>query len=283
MRELEALRHHERTAAPTGRYQEIVTSARRRQRTAIAAAGGGVTAAVVATVLLLSGGGAPDSLRVVTPAVHGQATSSPQPQAIRRLPHPATEHPGLPVSAGNSGATGSVGAASGAQASGQSAGSSATGSRQAASQPMHRTYTSGTQQQTVCPRVFPGDQSQTTPRYCGDVAAAIGAHGRIDFDLQGTLDAARPPSQFSFATSQEVDLAIYRGGKLVWRWSTGQHFARDPHSLPLQSGSSYDWTTTWQPTDSNGKRLAHGDYDVVGTILASELGSDNSWTTTLTL
>lgn len=280
MRELETLRHHERTAAPADRYQAVVASARRRQRTALAAAGGGATAAVVAAVLLLTGGGATDSLRVVTPAGHGNTTTTP-PRATGHLTHPATQRPGVAVSAAKAG-TGSVGTAAGPRAANQGAESSSTGSRQAGPQPMHRSY-SGSDQQTVCGGIVTHAQPPTTPRYCGDVAAATDAHGRVEFDLTGTLDAASRPSQFSFSTSQEVDLAIYRGGKLVWRWSTGQRFAHDSHSLPLQSGSSYDWTTTWQPTDVNGKRLAHGDYDVVGTILASELGSDNSWTTTLTL
>ncbi len=127
-----------------------------------------------------------------------------------------------------------------------------------------------------------GTEHPDSTRYCGAMSATPDGHD-IDFDIEATLDATSRASQFSFDTTQEIDIAVYRQGKLIWRWSSGQTFRHDPHSLPLQPGTSYDWTTTWHAVGPDGHPLPAGDYDVVGTVLATELGTSNSWTSSFSL
>jgi hypothetical protein len=283
MRDVQALSDHVRRAPDPQRYVHIVAAAKHRRHRAAAAGAVGLAVVAAVAAMLWTGGSGVNGLRV-EPAVT-PTSGPPAAHAVRSLPpHSRTD---VPTSSAGQGMTGPIVPVP-AKASGQggqrtSAGNTErTPDRQSRSLPMHRTY-SGSGSQTVCGGIVAGAGPPTNPHYCGGLDAASSAAGTISFDLAGTLDAASRPSQFTFPTSQEVDLAIYRGHTLIWRWSATQRFSADAHALALASGSSYDWTTSWHATDRSGRPLPHGDYRVVGTILARELGTSNSWDTTLSL
>lgn len=276
---LEELRSHARTAGPRTRLVAITSAARRRQRRAAVLTSGVVAASVTAALFVVGGSASPDSLRTTTPAQPGGNQSSPvtapgsgatttRPGAAPAASRPAT-----------STATNGTGSAPGPNPS-----ASATPAPPRPHPPapaVQRTY-SGPGSQTVCGGIVDGTEHPDSTRYCGAMSATPDGHD-IDFDIEATLDATSRASQFSFDTTQEIDIAVYRQGKLIWRWSSGQTFRHDPHSLPLQPGTSYDWTTTWHAVGPDGHPLPAGDYDVVGTVLATELGTSNSWTSSFSL
>jgi hypothetical protein len=281
--ELQSLRDHARRAPEPQRYVEIVAAAKRRRHRAAAVGSAGVALVVGVAVALTTGGSGVNGLRIepaVTPPSGLPSVHAVRSIAPHRGPTPQTRPPAARGVMGPNAPAGPA-APSGQQTTAVDD-SGQTSNKQSGPQPMHRSY-SGAGSQTVCGGIVEGAGQPATAHYCGGLDAASSTAGIINFDLAGTLDAASRPSQFTFATSQEVDLAIYRGHTLIWRWSATQHFHQDMHALSLASGSSYDWTTSWHATDIRGRPLPHGNYSVVGTILARELGSSNSWHTTLTL
>ena len=279
LRPLVEMREHARPGGPPARLAAITAGARRRQRRAAALTSGLVAAAVAAVVVVAGGGTTHDSLRSVTPAQPNGHTTHPG--TVKTHP----QRPGQPaqVVAGHftTAAPGAAPNGTGATATGSSTGSSTSSGAHPSQPQVHRTY-SGNGSQTVCGGIVTDAQPPGGTKYCGEVSATPAAHG-VSFDIQASLDAASRPSQFSFRTTQEIDIAVYHAGKLVWRWSSGQKFVRDAHQLALQPGSSYDWTLTWAAVGPNGHPLPRGDYDVVGSVIATELGNSNSWSTSFTI
>jgi hypothetical protein len=278
MPDLEALRTHPRRSAPADRYDAIISTARRRRRRTVTVGAGGAAAAVlVSAALVLTSGGTNQSLRIETPA--GSATATPvqsaEAEAHGAPPGTASAQRGVDQPGPRAATVPGPGPSARPQEGGDPG-------RQARSQPMTRSY-SGSAATTVCGGIV-SQPNPTVPRYCGSVEASRSRAGLLDFALRGSLDAASSRSStFTFDTAQEVDLTLVRAGRVVWRWSQGQRFAQARHALVVDPGKSWKWSTSWAPTDQNGRALPAGDYEVVGTIRARELGTDNSWRATLTL
>ena len=74
-----------------------------------------------------------------------------------------------------------------------------------------------------------------------------------------------------YASSNEVDYAVYRGTKQVWRWSSWHTATQTPHPLALQTGSCSTWTFNWTGVDAFGNKVAKGDYTLETTFLPAEL------------
>jgi hypothetical protein len=276
--DLDALRRLPRHAPPHGGLAEVTARARRRQRRA--AAGGAGALALSAVVLIALGGTAgTDSLRQTDIGVAG---TSPRPATSATGGAPfASARPAVPAATPHPGRPAATTDAGGSTAGGSPAPAAA---RQAASQAMRRAYSHDPVGGTVCGGIVSDPAASDGQKLCGGVDAATATRGYADFAVTGCLDrAATNDATLTFASDREADVALYRDGKRVWLWSAGRTFRRRAHSLPLTAGDCYTWTTSWRTTDAAGRALPRGDYEVRGTIAAAELGSDNAWTTTLTL
>ena len=273
MTDLQRLRTHPRRPAPPDRYAEIMASARRRQRRAVVGAGGGMVAlAGILAAVVFTGNGVNESLRLDTPAGQPTTASSSAPASNTA----AGASTGLAPAA----EAGSTAPRVVAPAPAPTAQQTTSPGRQARSQPMKRTPYDG---YTVCGGIA-SHPNPTVPRYCGELVVERTPAGVLDFGLRAMLDAAAThDSSFSFDTTQEVDLVLSRGGRVIWRWSQGQTFAQLRHTLVVKPGNGYRWTTSWRPTDRYGRALPKGDYEVTGTVRAHELGSSNAWSATVTL
>ena len=98
-------------------------------------------------------------------------------------------------------------------------------------------------------------------------AAGAGPHA-VRFTLQacnhtgGTVRTTWP-------TGQRYDFEVSRNGKLVWRWSDGRAFTQIYGTQDWQPNECHSWSETWNGTDSSGKPVSTGSYDVMGVLTTS--------------
>jgi hypothetical protein len=87
------------------------------------------------------------------------------------------------------------------------------------------------------------------------------------------------PARLTFDLVKEADFAVRLGTRELWRWSAGQTFGRQPHSLTVDSsGSCYVWRVRWDGVLDNGQDIAAGTYTVVATSAAAQLRKATSST-----
>jgi hypothetical protein len=103
----------------------------------------------------------------------------------------------------------------------------------------------------------------------------------IGTDLYGTVCSVDPNVvQLHFTTTRELDFAVVDDtGVPRWRWSREHPATTDEHTLQLDTGECWEWSTLWRDVDSNGRRLATGYYTLRVTSSVQELGTQNVYET----
>lgn len=115
--------------------------------------------------------------------------------------------------------------------------------------------------------------------WCGGVREADGPHGDLTLGMDQCRNETGSQDSLNFATSQEVDIEILTtSGKRIWRWSDGVRFTKQPHSLAVQPGGCYTWTTTWTPRLPSGDPLPHGDYTIRTHVTATDAAASEPYT-----
>jgi hypothetical protein len=90
-------------------------------------------------------------------------------------------------------------------------------------------------------------------------------------EIEVCRDVDDVAASLSFRTGQEVEFAVRaKSGVEVWRWSRGQVFARDAHTVSVGRGDCFVWTFTYDATDDYGRRLPRGDYVLRGAVVTPE-------------
>ncbi|MCL6471463.1 MAG: hypothetical protein K6T91_01415 [Firmicutes bacterium] len=81
--------------------------------------------------------------------------------------------------------------------------------------------------------------------------------------------------KLSFNSSQKFDVRIEdSSGGRVWQWSDGRMFAQLLESITLEPGKSVSFTVQWPLTDTGGKAVAPGNYNIYAKIMANRLRSE---------
>ncbi|HVF19755.1 MAG TPA: BsuPI-related putative proteinase inhibitor [Mycobacteriales bacterium] len=96
----------------------------------------------------------------------------------------------------------------------------------------------------------------TSVDWCLHATVRSGGKGK-GHNLHATLclNAKQPFGSLDFATAQEADFEVLAGSRVIWRWSDGQAFARDPHQLSGIPGDCFAWQTYWDQYDGNGAKF----------------------------
>lgn len=83
------------------------------------------------------------------------------------------------------------------------------------------------------------------------------------------------PTELRFPTEQEIDVIVRTDAERreVWRWSLGQAFAQEPHTIALAPSECVRWSVPWDYRDEAGARVPKGRYYVALPLL-SDPGSD---------
>ena len=118
------------------------------------------------------------------------------------------------------------------------------------------------------------------PEWCAVVGATSkdeGLHFRF-IVCRETKSGAR----LTFETDAEMDVAVRdAAGREIWRWSAGQAFRKVAHDLDVPAGACVIWSMTWDAVLDSGKPIPRGEYELVGSSLATEtrlLRADSSFT-----
>jgi hypothetical protein len=236
---------------------------RRRRTKALAAGGAGLlTAAAVATIstavlapsavtLEQRGGfaGQPTALATADPS----ATATPTAGSASPSPSPSP--------AGSGSAPNDVTSASPQPSTSSGPGQGAAGdpTPDASAAPVQRPPVTRTSEQltAVCGNENGGVGGGTDlPRPADWCLTASAEGGAGDYALAVVLCRnASGPSDLTFRTQQEADFAVARAkdGRELWRWSTGQSFAEQPHSYRLGETDCLRWTVHWDGDTDAGE------------------------------
>ena len=105
-------------------------------------------------------------------------------------------------------------------------------------------------------------------------AIRTGAHYSLAMDI--CVPVGNRARRFSYATTQEVDLAVLPGDPKdpapLWTWSLGQTFPTDEHHVDISAGECVRWETTWDGTDEAGNPLEPGTYRLTVRSSAEQAG-----------
>lgn len=91
--------------------------------------------------------------------------------------------------------------------------------------------------------------------------------------LQLTLAVTNPgPAPISLAapSSQLYDFAVLKDGSEVWRWSADKMFLTVLTQFTISPGETRTFTERWDQRDRDGRPVAPGDYEVVGSLIGGE-------------
>ena len=80
------------------------------------------------------------------------------------------------------------------------------------------------------------------------------------------------PVSLRFPGSLEVDLVVGPPGAPDWRWSDGRTFDTAPHTLRLEQGQCWRWSTTYDARSSDGGPLPAGMHRMTAEFTAEALG-----------
>ncbi len=122
--------------------------------------------------------------------------------------------------------------------------------------------------------------ARTSPLCPGAYVRQPGSSGTEAYALETSVCSSdTKPTVLHYPTTREVDLVIYRGTKAVWHWSRTQAAPRTtPHTLSLDTGYCYGWTTDWNAVDDSGAKLpAASDYRMVATFMADEVSDFSTY------
>lgn len=241
--------------------QAARTIGRRRRTKAFAAGGAGLLSAAalvtISTSLLAPsavtleqrGGfaGQPSSLATSDP--DATATPTPGPAAPSPSPSDGGAEPNEPTTTS---ATHS--ATSGAEPSDASEPTPGASAAPAQRPPVSRT---SEQLTAVCGNENGGVGGGTElPRPADWCLTASAEGGAGDYTLAVVLCRnASGPTDLTFRTQKEADFTVTRAkdGRELWRWSTGQSFADQPHSYRLAETDCLRWTVHWDGDTDAGE------------------------------
>jgi hypothetical protein len=82
-------------------------------------------------------------------------------------------------------------------------------------------------------------------------------------------NAGTKPLALNFPSSQNFDIAISLGSKLVWQWSHDRMFGQIFRTVKLAPGEKRTFTAAWAQTDNKGARVRPGTYAVKGSLAAT--------------
>lgn len=91
------------------------------------------------------------------------------------------------------------------------------------------------------------------------------------------------PYTLHFDSSNEVDFAIIKGSKEVWRWSSWHAPKPDAHTAVVGTGACITWTFVWTGVDRHGVQLPPGDYTLRTKNFASEMSGRSIADVTVTV
>lgn len=80
------------------------------------------------------------------------------------------------------------------------------------------------------------------------------------------------PVSLRFPGSLEVDLVVGPPGAPDWRWSDGRAFDTTPHTLRLEQGQCWQWSTTYDARTGDGGTLPEGMHRMTAEFTAEALG-----------
>jgi hypothetical protein len=129
----------------------------------------------------------------------------------------------------------------------------------------------------------PARKQQGGPRgLCTNVSAQSSSAGQTRISA-GICNVGTASESLTYETARELDLSVRRGGREIWRWSTGRRFATTPHDLALPVGQCLSWTTTWAQVDGHGTPVGKGSYELAVDFDAAEVPAPDrhpsySWT-----
>jgi hypothetical protein len=229
----------------------------RRRRVALGA-GGGTAAAVVAVVLALGslGSGGAQSLKVV---------DDPTPTV--------TTVPALPdaITAASPAPTGSASARAGAQPSATCGTGGCAGSWRdepapgdpspaADSRPAY-TESPTSSVSTTCTGVA---ANPDTYAFCGNPSGPpatlrSGEQAEVSYRFCKAADA-HVSLELGYATGQEQELVVSRGGVEVWRFSDTVRYAQGAHTRTLTTGNCLLWGLSWPGATPAGDPVPPGHY-----------------------
>ncbi|HEU4751474.1 MAG TPA: BsuPI-related putative proteinase inhibitor [Armatimonadota bacterium] len=91
--------------------------------------------------------------------------------------------------------------------------------------------------------------------------AARGEQVTLELTVRNTSNR---PVRVPFATGQQYDFEVWRGDRLVYRWSQGRVFTQALSSLLLNPDQSITYTGRWDQRNNEGVRVPAGEYTVRG-------------------
>lgn len=105
------------------------------------------------------------------------------------------------------------------------------------------------------------------------------------YNLYGDICSGNPNVvELTFTRDNEVDFAVARNGKEVWRWSKNHETTPAPHNRSLATGTCLGWTNTWAGVDNEGHPLAAGNnYTLTVDYLTSAMQDKPSYTSSFTI
>jgi len=77
--------------------------------------------------------------------------------------------------------------------------------------------------------------------------------------------------ELTFNSGQKYDFIIMdKNGREIWRWSDGLMFTQAIITETVEPGESITYAAQWPLTDSEGNKVAAGDYEVIAKVTANE-------------
>ena len=260
-----------------GQVEEALRAVRRRRRRSLSTAASCAGAAVVTALLVTSHGPGSAVLDQTDEGVAQTATAVPSPTGHGRETDSATgprfATPGGGVApvlrAGEAGVampSAQPTGPPGAEPSGEAGAVSPSPTMSARPRPAI------TRQRFS--NLDPGQVGDRTGSECGPGAggscSAAGSTARVDgAEMTVKICALSEPYELRFAGEQEADLVVRDGkGREVWRWSRGQLFTNEAHTIALAPQECVMWTVPWDYGDESGTRVPSGYYTALLPILS---------------
>jgi hypothetical protein len=85
-------------------------------------------------------------------------------------------------------------------------------------------------------------------------------------------NTSEEPVRVPFATGQKYDFEVWRGNRLVWRWSQGRFFTQALSSTVVRPREEVTYSVTWNLRNGEGVRVPPGQYTVRGYLTSRGTG-----------
>jgi hypothetical protein len=281
------MNEHPYVGPPPGGLDRALREARRRRwRTAGVGSGSAMALALVAAALVAQTGTQsltqlPDTEIPAVVGIDESHETAPVERPNTVLPAQVTGEGPSPADPGSSA---SAEPGLGGATAPATTGSTGSGTGPATPDDATSTYRAGplTSQQGIITVGLCGVDSESSPAQMCPQTTASTDQGVTTLDGQICSTQAETES-LHFASHREVDFAISRDGRVVWRWSTWHPDRARPHTQPIQPGTCNSWTFGWTQVDSAGTRVPAGTYVLTTTFFADEVSDRRVKTVEFTL